>query len=199
MADANKEAFEDLTNKRCRTCAVCGKPENDGLLFDDSAWICNDCRAILGQARGYYLSRYRLREQAQQKRHQFSHERARILFEGWFCNFCPNRGQPCMDDLKTERECVNTRLAKVGLYVGHRDYPLIKNMKVNRPQFVQVRAATTCHNCGREFPEGNAMAKVEVFGRTEAGETWGHSYVFCPMCAKMFLRKAEKAEQEGNL
>ena len=41
MADEIKQTFEDLTNKRCRTCAVCGKPENDGLLFDDSAWICN--------------------------------------------------------------------------------------------------------------------------------------------------------------
>lgn len=104
-----------------------------------------------------------------------------------------------MDDLKTERECINNKLAKVGLYVGHREFPLIKNMKINRPHFVQVREQETCDNCGHDFPSGNAMARVEVFGRTTEDETWGHSYVFCPMCAKMLLRKAERAEQEGNL
>lgn len=30
MADEIKETFEDLTTKRCRTCAVCGKPEMMG-------------------------------------------------------------------------------------------------------------------------------------------------------------------------
>ena len=170
MADEIKQTLEDLTNKRCRTCAVCGKPENDWLLFDDSAWICNDCRAVLGQLRGCYIRSVRHKEKSQQLKNGLTNERARLLIESWFCNFCPNKGQPCMTDLKSERECVNNKLARIGLYGGQ-----------------------------REFPSGNAMARVEVYGRTAEDETWGHSYVFCPMCAKMLLRKAERAEQEGNL
>ena len=200
MADEIKQVFEDLTNKRCRTCAVCGKPENDGLLFDDSAWICNDCRAVLGQLRGCYIRSVRNKEKSQQLKNGLTNERARLLIESWFCNFCPNKGQPCMDTLASERQCVNdTKLAKIGLYIGHREFPLIKNMKVNRPRFVQVREQETCDNCGREFPSGNAMARVEVYGRTTEDEVWAHQYIFCPMCAKMLLRKAERAEQEGNL
>lgn len=195
------ETFDELTQKKCRSCIVCGKPENDGLLPSDDPWICVDCRFVLGQVRGLYLRRIKNKETQETRRYGITRERGRLLMESWFCNFCPNKGQPCQDTVKSERECLTKKLDRVARYLFVKEFPSVEYMFISHIYVGQTQEACTCSYCGRQMAAGTLMGKFDGCQMMEQedgekGKEVMKVYSLCPTCMRMLDRKIEKEEEE---
>lgn len=194
------ETFDELTQKKCRRCISCGKPENDGLLSSDDPWICNECREIFGKLRGVYLRRGRQKAKYQEIKYGVNQERGRLLLESWFCNFCPNKGQLCQESLKSIRQCIVGKVKKVTKYYASKEHPSHPYVFVHQPKINQIKEQRACDRCGRTFEVGALMSDADVncfeskpFANIVRITT---HYSFCPTCLRIMEKQLEREERE---